>query len=193
VILTSKKSAIFLDKYLSVVDAVEMLGPLDIVVLEGFKSLDAVARILVPRNNKDVRILMNGLEIAISSPNYERLSIPKSSIPVIPIDRMGDIADLVESKTFPVLAGLDCGGCGFESCVNLAKAILNGEAKSKMCVKYRTNAIRLKVDERTVEVNPFVNKVMRNVVLGMIRTLNGGGNPQKIEISFDVGGEIIDK
>ncbi|MFQ6054338.1 MAG: molybdopterin-guanine dinucleotide biosynthesis protein B, partial [Candidatus Bathyarchaeia archaeon] len=62
-ILTPESAAVFINRPLRVAEAVEGLGPIDIVVLEGFKSLDAVPRILIPRDAEEVEALANGLEI----------------------------------------------------------------------------------------------------------------------------------
>jgi len=187
-ILTSEGAAMFLDHSLSVADAIERLGPLDIVVLEGFKSLDAVARILVPRDDEDVEALKNGLEVAISTPSVERLPIEERGVPLIPLSRVGELADLVESKAFPLLPGLDCGGCEYDNCRDLAQAILAGEAEAGRCVNYWRGGVRLKVNDRAVAVNPFVQEIVRNVVLGMVRALKGGEAPRRVELVFDVGG-----
>ncbi len=187
-ILTSEGAAMFLNQTVGVTDAVEKLGSLDIVVLEGFKSLDAVARIIVPRCDEDVEALTNGLEVAISSPSVEGLSIGEMGAPVIPLSRVRDLADLVESKAFPLLLGLNCDGCGYESCRDLAQAILAGEAEAEKCVNYWRGAVRLKVNDRVVAMNPFVQEIMRNVVLGIVRALRGGEEPRIVELAFDVGG-----
>jgi len=188
-ILTSEATALFLNDQISVADAVEKLGYLDIVVFEGFKSLDTVARIVVPRDDEDVEALLNGLEIAISTPSEEGPSIEETTAPVIPLSHINELADRVESKAFPLLSGLNCGGCGYESCRELAQAILAGEAEADKCVNYWSESIRIKVNDRTVALKPFVNEIIRNVVLGMIRTLRGGEDPHKIELVFNVGGE----
>lgn len=187
-ILTPESGAMFLNHPVGVSDAVERLGSIDIVVMEGFKSLDAVARIVVPRDDEDVEALANGLEIAFSTPSVERRSIGEKGAPAIPVSRVGDLADLVETKAFPLLPGLNCGGCGYNSCRELAQAILVGEAEAGMCVNHWRGGVRLKVNDKTVAINPFVNEIIRNVVLGVIRVLRGGEDPRRVELAFDVGG-----
>ncbi|MFQ6052741.1 MAG: molybdopterin-guanine dinucleotide biosynthesis protein B [Candidatus Bathyarchaeia archaeon] len=190
-ILTSESTAVFLSHPLSVADAAARLGPLDLIVIEGFKSLDAVARIIVPRGAGEVEELANGLEIAVSAPSVEGISAQEGGVPVIPLGRIEELADLVESKAFPLLPGLDCGGCGYGSCRELARAILACEAGAERCVDHAGGAVRLRVDGRGLAMNPFVRKAFRNVVLGMVRTLRGGENPRRVELAFDVeGGEV---
>lgn len=190
-ILTADSAAVFLNHPISVVDAIVGLGALDIVVLEGFRSMDAVARIMIPRDAEEVKELANGLEIAVSGPSVEGLPMIEIGVPLIPLSRVDELADLVESKTFPLLPGLNCGECGYESCKDLAHAILAGGAEARRCVNYERNAIRLKVDGRGVEMNHFVRNVIRNVVLSVVKTLKGCEDPRQIELAIDPGGEDL--
>jgi len=108
-ILESGRGAFFIDRPMGVEEAVEALGPIDFVVLEGFKSLDTVARIIVPRRREEIGELSNGLEVAISGPAVEGLSV-ESEVQAIPLDRVEELADVVEKRAFPMLPRMDCGG-----------------------------------------------------------------------------------
>jgi molybdopterin-guanine dinucleotide biosynthesis protein B len=166
------------------------MGPLDLVILEGFKSLDTVSRVLIPRDASEFKALANGLEIAVSGPHVEEL--PSLNISAIPLSRIGDLADVVLSKAFPMLPGLNCKGCGYESCRELALAIISGEEDAGKCIKHVGGEVSLQVDGRKVATNPFVQKVMRNVVSGIIRTLKGIDNYRRVEVAFDQTGEEHD-
>ena len=182
-ILTSKSAAVFLDYYLSIDEAVEKLGSVNIVVLEGFKSLDTVSRIIVPRASEEIEALANGLEIALTGPIAGNL--PSSSVPIVPLEDFGGLADIVEAKAFPLLSGLNCGDCGYDNCKILAIAILAGEAKIEDCVVRSAGAASLRVNGKQVPMNRFVQDVMRNIVLGVIRTLKGVEEPKRVEIIFE--------
>ena len=186
-ILTSDSAAVFLNHPLSLEEAVARLGPVDVVVLEGFKSLDAVARIMVPRNAGEIEALANGLEIAITVLSVEGSS-DVVNVPFVPVTHVEELADIIEAKAFPLLPGLDCGGCGYESCRDLAQAILAGEAEAVQCVSYSAGAVSLKVDGWVVAMNPFVQRVMRNVVLALVHTLKGVDEPRRVELAFEAGG-----
>ena len=182
-ILTSKNAAVFLDYYLSIDEAVEKLGSVNIVVLEGFKSLDTVSRIIVPRASDEIEALANGLEIALTGPIAGNMT--SSSVPVVPLKDFSGLADIVETRAFPLLSGLNCGNCGYDSCKKLAAAILAGEAKIEDCVVQSAGAARLRVNGKQVPMNRFVQDVMRNIVLGVIRTLKGVEKPERFEIIFE--------
>ena len=188
-ILTSEEAAIFLGHPMGVAEAAERLGPIDILVLEGFRSLDAVPRILIPRSPEEVEALANGLEIAISGPDVEGLHIGVKSVPIISLSRAGELAELITSRAFPLLPGLNCGGCGYDRCGDLARAVLAGEAEVGRCVAHAGGAVQLRVDGLGVALNPFVQRVMRNVILGVIRTLKGIEEPRRVEVAFEVAGD----
>jgi molybdopterin-guanine dinucleotide biosynthesis protein B len=188
-ILTSERAAVFLARPLSIAEAVARLGVVDFVVIEGFKSLDSVARIIVLRNADEIGNLSNGLEILVSGPSVEKLSIKEGTIPIIPLSRIGELTDVVEAKAFPLLPGLDCGGCGYGSCRDLARAILAGDAGAERCVSYAGGAVRLTVDGVAVPMKSFVQDVIGNAVVGMVRALKGVGDVRRVELSIDAGGD----
>jgi len=188
-ILTSERTAIFLTRPVSIAEAVARLGAVDVLVIEGFKSLDSVARIIVPRTAEEIQPLANGLEIAVSGPSVEGIPTAGVNIPIIPLSQVGELADLVEAKAFPLLPNMNCGGCGYENCRDLARAILPGDARAEQCVSYAGGAIRLTVDGVAVPMKPFVQDIIGNAVIGMVRALKGVGDIRKVELSINAGGD----
>lgn len=177
-------AAFFIDRYLTLNEAVARLGSLDFVVLEGFKSLDNMARIVVPREAGEVDGLSNGLEIAVADiPGLEPPISGKA--PVVSLDRPEELADLVEEKSFKMLPGLNCGGCGYDDCRSMAEAILAGEAEADRCVGINPVGFRLIIDDVPIPLGPFVQSVTKNVVLGLVRSLKGVGEPRKVELLFE--------
>jgi molybdopterin-guanine dinucleotide biosynthesis protein B len=186
-ILTPQGSAVYLNHPVELAEVLPHLGMVDLLILEGFKSLNRVARIIVPSSPKDLDTLANGLEIAVTPISDEGADLYEKGIPVIPLSRLGDLIDLVLEKAFPVLPGLDCRSCGYEGCEALAKAILAGEAKAESCAPLFGGGVRLMVDGRPIPLNPFVRSFIGNVVLGMTRALKGVEKPGRIEITVDAG------
>jgi molybdopterin-guanine dinucleotide biosynthesis protein B len=64
-ILHGNGSALFIDRYMTIQEAISKMGQFDYVVTEGFKSLDVMVKIIVPRKTSEIEELSNGLEIAI--------------------------------------------------------------------------------------------------------------------------------
>jgi len=179
-IILKNSAAVFLDEKLSIHQAAERLGSLDILVIEGFKTVDTHARIIVPREDGDVEKLSNGLEIAT-------VKIPISSYTgeALTLDDMAKIADIVEERAYHMLPGIDCHSCGYDDCVSMGKGLLAGEAELSQCVGYRSDGI-LKVNGVDVAMGTFVRDIMQNVVLGFIKSLKGGGKARKVELTFEV-------
>lgn len=183
-ILHGRSAAFFIDGYTSVNEAVERLGAVDFVIVEGFKTLGTVARIPVPRNADEASELTNGLEIAVADLTNRGIHAQSEAI-VIPLDKVGMMADLVEEKAFPMLPGLDCHGCGYEDCRSLARAVLAGEVGAEACAAFDPG-FSLRVDGVNVPLGPFVKDVTRNTVLGLVRSFKGVGDPRSVELSFEV-------
>ena len=179
-ILQENTTALFIDERLSIHQAAEKLGVIDILVIEGFKTVDTHARIIVPREDGDVEKLANGLEIAT-------VKIPGSRYTgeALTLDDATKIADIVEKKAYPILPGLDCHSCGYNDCKSMGAALLAGEAELSQCVGYRSDGA-LKVNGVDVAMGNFVRDIMKNVVLGFIKSLKGGEKARKVEISFEV-------
>ena len=181
-IIHERGAALFIDGYMTVNEAIAKLGALDYVVIEGFKTLTTVARVIVPKDAAHVTELSNGLEIAVA--DLIGGGLPEAGIPIIPLDRKEELTDVVERRAFPILAGLNCHGCGYENCHELGKAILRGEADAEGCVAY-TSGFVLRVNDEDIPLGPFVQDITRNVLLGLVSSYKGVGNPRKIEIKFE--------
>jgi molybdopterin-guanine dinucleotide biosynthesis protein B len=177
-------SALFLKRALSVPEAVAMLGELDFVVTEGFKSLGSMAKLVVPRVEGEVGELSDGLEIGIVDVDGRGVR-GGGGVPVIELGDAGGLADVVEERAFPVLPGLDCKGCGFDTCLEFGMALLAGEAELGACVGYGSG-FSLRVDGEEVALGPFVQDVTRGVVLGLLSSFKGVGRPGRVELSFEV-------
>jgi molybdopterin-guanine dinucleotide biosynthesis protein B len=184
-ILHGRGSAFFVDRAMTVGEAMAKLGDLDFVVTEGFKSLESMAKLIVPRLEGEVEGLSNGLEIGIVDVDGSGVR-GGVEVPVIPLGDAGALADVVVEKAFPVLPSLDCRGCGFNSCLEFGRALLGGEAELGACVGFGSG-FSLKVDGEEVALGPFVQDVTRGVVLGLVSSFKGVGRPGKVELSFEIG------
>ena len=184
-ILHGRGSAFFVDRALTVREAVGRLGELDFVVTEGFKSLGSMAKLVVPRVEGEVGELSDGLEIGIVDVDGRGVR-GGGRVPVIPLGDAGGLADVVEERAFPVLPGLDCRGCGFDSCLEFGRALLAGEVELGSCVGFGSG-FSLRVDGEEVVLGPFVQDVTRSVVLGLVSSFKGVGRPGRVELSFEGG------
>ena len=182
-ILQENTTAVFLDRHLTLQQAAEHLGPLDFLVIEGFKTLGTHARILVPRENSELDSLRNGLEIAVVKVPESKYNA-ESELPTLSLDQASKLADIVETKAYPLLPGLNCHGCGYDDCKSMGEALLAGEAQINQCVGYGSS-FTLKVNDQEVPMNNFTRATMENVILGFLKTLKGGDEARKIKLEFE--------
>jgi molybdopterin-guanine dinucleotide biosynthesis protein B len=182
-ILQENMTAVFIGRHLTIQQAAEHLGPVDFLVIEGFKTLDTHPRIIVPRENKELDSLSNGLEIAVVKVHESKFDTD-ATVPVLTIDQASELADIVESKAYPMLPGLNCHGCGYDDCRSMGVALLSGEAEIIQCIGYGPS-FTLKVNDQDVPMNNFTRATMENVILGFIKTLKGGEEPRKVELEFE--------
>lgn len=179
-ILQENTTALFLDQKISLHQAAEKLGAIDYLIIEGFKTVDTHARIIVPREDSEIEKLDNGLVIAI-------VMVPESkySGEALNLEESEKLADIVEEKAYPMLPGLDCHSCGYDDCRQMGIGLIIGEAKLGQCVGYRTDGT-LRVNGVEVPMNNFIRKAMQNVVLGFVKTLKGAEEAKKVELTFEV-------
>ena len=183
-ILHQDAAALFIDGQVPIGDAARALGDLDILIIEGFKTLDTHARILVPREDTDIPKLSNGLEIAAVK-IHGSMFMGDTDLPVVNLADAEALADIVEEKAYPMLPGVNCRGCGYENCRRLGKAILRGEADAKQCVRNSVE-FTLRVNDEPVPLGGFVQRAFKGMLVGFLRSLKGGDNPRRVEIAFEV-------
>ena len=186
-ILHESSAAFFFDRYLTVYEAASKLGGLDFLVLEGFKSLGTVAKIILPREAGEIESLSDGLEIACVDLVDGGFG-PGVGVPVFSIGEIVRVVDVLEDRAFHLLPGLNCHGCGYSDCREMAGAILAGESDVGKCVVMGSTGISLRVDGEEVLLGPFVQELTRNVIMGLVKTFKGVEDPRRIELVLDSGG-----
>jgi len=159
--------------------AIELIGEeVDIVIVEGFKD-SVYPKILVGEKSSDVNNLLQNLENVISisgTLSTDPYEIEKISCDV-PIFKVEELLQLIEEmlmdEKIKKLPGLNCKSCGYDSCLEMSKAILRGVASIDDC-KTLTNAdVKLIIDNERIHLSPFPRDFIRNVVIGMIKSLKG--------------------
>ncbi|MFQ6092005.1 MAG: molybdopterin-guanine dinucleotide biosynthesis protein B [bacterium] len=145
----------------------------DFAVIEGFKNERTYPKIVCLRDETEAKSLFDGLQIcAVGS--GEDLAVPL-------LKDVREIADLVLRRAFK-LPKLDCGGCDFDTCYELAQAIVAGNRTEEDCVALRPKTV-VKIDGQTVPLNPFASNMIRNTIIGILSSLKGV-RKGSIEIAF---------
>ncbi len=166
---------------LALPDALSQLRSYDFLVVEGFKESFPGIRVAVVRSEEELQQLMHPLTVAAYTPTG---GVSSASVPVFKPGEEEELVDLILERAFEPPAGLNCGFCRYGSCIALAAAILRGEASIKDCVVLGSK-VRVLVDGRPVELNPFVQDLFRRVVTAMVSSLKGvpeGARRVSIEI-----------
>ena len=137
-----------LDRLLSMV---KFIKDLDFVVLESFK------------HSKYAKIVTSDIE--------DEFTITKVNAFEMDENDVKSIVDLIEERSYGILQNLDCKKCGFENCTEFAKAAVKGELKQNAECKTESDEILLRIDDRIIPMNFFVQDFVKNAVKGMIKSL----------------------
>lgn len=162
------------------------LPEIDVVLLEGFSHIvlndERVGKIVCAKNRQeyeDYREKLRGEAIAFCS--YQTAEPPilkiNEDFPVLAERALKFVQRETEiSKTFNQLPMLDCKKCGYASCEQFAVAVYEGKAKISDCLPLEPKAklkTKLIVNNVEIPIQPFVSKIIRSSVLGMISSLKG--------------------
>lgn len=173
--IAPRTSGIFWNRALSLEDLIPYLEA-DLVLVEGFKRERTFPKIVCLRGEPDDRELFDGLAICAVEPieQVEALDVPELGelgVPLLGREEVGRMADLVEQKAFK-LPRLDCGGCGHECCYDLAREIVAGTSRAEDCVSLEPDT-EIRVDGQPLPMNPFIAKLVRGAIVGMLSSLKG--------------------
>lgn len=135
----------------------------DYLVVEGFKENKTFPKILCLEDKKEAKDLLNGLEIGVVG--------AKNALPLPYLKDIKEIVDLVEARAFK-LPGLDCQGCGYKNCYELAQEIVKGNKKEEDCVSLSPET-QVRIEGREVPLNPFIADMIRNTIQGLLSSLKG--------------------
>jgi molybdopterin-guanine dinucleotide biosynthesis protein B len=152
-------------RHVELEDAIARFEGLDFLIVEGFREFNEIARIIVARDEGEIKELAGDLSIAC-------VGAPCPHLPSFKIDEIVELVDLVERKAFPLLPGVNCKQCGFESCGGFARAVLEGDAPWNGCVALKER-LKLVVDRKKIPLKPFVQDFIAGAIEGMLSSLKG--------------------
>lgn len=146
----------------------------DFLVMEGGKTMGLMPRIIIADDEATAREL--DPELALAAYGDHALDELMATRDVAGLAR-------IASKAGFLLPGLDCGACGRENCRGLAVDIVAGTATVADC-KAMNNSIRITVGGQPLPLNPFVERILRSGILGMLSELKGY-IPGKVDIRIE--------
>ena len=165
--ISPDESAIFFRGARSLEEILSHLNA-DFVLIEGFKGEKTFPKVVCLSGRDEDRALFDGLALcAVGSK-----SSPETGIPVFDPEReLGILADLVEEQAFK-LPNLNCGGCGVETCYDLACAIVEGTRNVSDCVSLQPTT-EVRIDGRLRAISPFIGRIIARTLEGMLSALKG--------------------
>lgn len=166
----------------------QMLSKLDTewVIVEGMKTA-ALPRIICAADEVQLAELVDDTVIAISGKfsddhdHYKNLNVLNAKSDI------ADLTDIVENKVFEVLPLPKfecCGECGM-NCYEMTEAILTGKRKREDCKTDRKLDISIKLDGKQLDVVPYVQNTLKDVIVAYMHNLKGIKKGQKIEIEIN--------
>lgn len=185
------ETVVFIKKKQKLNDIAGFLHGMDFVLLEGFKKEKILPKIIAAKTMQEVTEYSDGLAIAVSGLIAESEQDTKNAkslkIPIVKsIAEAQKLADIVEQKAFSILPDLThCGECGFESCYELAKAMVAKDPKAKNCPLLTGKTIVLEVNGTRVPLKDFPREIITNMVTSMTKSLNGVNDVRSLMLRIE--------
>ncbi|MDR3641787.1 MAG: molybdopterin-guanine dinucleotide biosynthesis protein MobB [Humidesulfovibrio sp.] len=146
----------------------------DFLVLEGGKTLGVMPRIIIAEDEATAADLDPELALAV----YGDHALGE----LMATRDVAGLARIAKSGGF-LLPGLDCGACGRQDCRGLAVDIVAGEATVEDC-KALSGSLRINVGGKPLPLNPFVERILKSGIKGMLSELKGFG-PGAVDIHLE--------
>ncbi len=145
-----------------ILEVIESIGISDVVLFEGYKDEN-----------------LKGMDVSDRDTwNEENLD-----------DIVCEIED--EINVFNILNRLpflDCGKCGYSTCEEMARAVIEGVVRLSDCTQNKS--VILKVNRKPVQLTEFPANMIKNTVIGMIESLKGVDEVKDVSIDISAGDEI---
>lgn len=175
--------------YSQPMDLMEIVGRIsaDWLVVEGFNEFP-LPKIVCGKTTGEVDALFDNRTFAvagvISNELQEYRGLPVFN-PLIP-EQAQHLWELVAKKVFPMLPYVDdkcCQLCGL-TCSKMVDAIIQGEKKYGDCTIDKSS-VKLKIGGRQISIVPFVQQILRNNVLALVKELDGWEEGRSIEVKIE--------
>ena len=142
-------------------------------------NLEKILKILTNLKNLDY-IIIEGFKLS----NYPKISTTKfkddftiTNVNVFEMnqDAIISLVDLIEERTFGLIPNSDCGKCGYDSCLDMSKAIIKGKVSEDSCKMKKLDEVQLYIGDKMIPLNPFVQNFIKETIKGMVSTLKIDG------------------
>ncbi len=153
---------------------------LDYLILNGVKDKLA-PKILWVEDEAPNKEDIDELVLCVTGPIPSRF-LDFNEVPVLDYrGKLGELISLIEKKVSERLPGINCRRCGFNDCKSFEAAIIKGKATIDMCMVLNPR-VELKFNGKEIKLHPFVQGLIRNVVLAIATSLKGYRKGDLVEI-----------
>lgn len=113
---------------------------------------------------------------------------------VLSAENINTLKEIMTSDALTRLPQLNCGHCGFDSCAMMLEAIIQGKRTLDDCEPMRPQKwlVSLQVNGKEVPLVHFVQDMLRESLIGAVKTLKGVELPVK-ELTFQVKRGDVDE
>lgn len=184
VLVKAQDTDAFLFKAEGINAFLSVMPEVDFLLLEGFKSIKHVPKIICAKSEEDVKELNDGLAIAVSGVITNEKSGEIDGLPVInALEEPEKLADLIEKKAF-MLPNIDCHMCGL-TCYEMAKFIIKGEKTLNDCKVISSKPkVVVKIDGKVLPMKDWVQEMVEKTIRGLLSSMKGYRDG-KIEIRIE--------
>ncbi len=156
----------------------------DYLILEGVT--DAFVPVVVTSHGvDDANQKWSDYTVALSGVYSEQVESFNGKPAISALQDIERLVDLIEAKTFeqlPYMPKECCNACGY-SCETFALELLNNR-KSETDCKILNPTITVTIGETQLKLAPFVQNIVKNSVLSVIKELDGYSDTQSIKIEI---------
>lgn len=167
-----RQTAIFYNEQLEI-DRILDTYNTDFVLLEGDSGANCPV-ILTGKTTEDLERRWTERAIAVSGIISSEIDSYRGRPVINALTDVEKLVDLILEKTpvrMPNFPAGSCGGCG-GNCEKLMERILLGEASPTDCILHGER-VSVTVGGKTLSMMPFVEKIIKNVAIGAVKSLKG--------------------
>lgn len=168
--ITPKEVIFFLKNKKSLEEIIKYFKA-DIILIEGFKKEKTFPKVVCLREESEKAELFDGLQLCTAGFVSKEANEKLCDFDILKDEDIKKIANIVIEKSFK-LPNLNCGECGYQDCYGLAREIVKGNKTLDDCPSLEPSTL-VKVDGKIISVKPFVAKIIKNTITGLLSSLKG--------------------
>ena len=153
----------------------------DILIVEGFKSVKNLPKLICINEIEDIEKLSDGLEIGY----FSLKPIKDSKVKIWSLDDINEIAENILERGF-LLPNINCGKCNERTCYEFGLKLINKKVDIYKCSYIKDKEpISITINNEEVVLNKFTGDALKNIISAYLNTLKGIGKGP-VEIKFEL-------